>query len=971
MANTTENIYIKMNIDTKAFDGSMTGIKREMASLRGLVGNSMLSPQDNAALTKRLGELKNRLDDVKIAANNIDTGDVFGNTARFAGVAANAVAGVTGAMSLLGLESEKAGEVEKKILQFMAIGNALQSVADAKRLGALAAIYGQRLKDFVLGKEILAQETKIAAANVTGNATGGEPVKIVDTSAVANTNAAANIAQAGSLSSVATSMEATNAASLELAIAQERLTLLDKKAIAETWKEIAAEQEANAVRYKSIGATNKLMAAKIKLAEANTEATFANEAYAASLKRLTVLEAQQAATTEGGTAATSTNTVATETNTVAKNANTKGTIISTFANFGFIAGVKAMTKAVWEFTVSLLANPIVWFAVALAAVAAAIYAVVQALTAESRALKTNNEALKEHNKYLKEMQDEMRNVLNENDALTDRLLVNAGKLSESDAKRKENGRQFNVDMIALNEKLVKELERINKDYDDGKIVGTRMRDDLLKSAQEQFNKNAVALATNFNLKQEQITSDADKAATDKAIEAQKERAQKLKDQREKEFDDLVKEVQDYTNQLLALQDAQYAERNAAEQRNLDYNKNKLKEQLAEKLITQTEYNRKVRQLELDFLVKQRDELKRQYDTFIGSEADKIKLKTLLGNKEQEVNNKISENYVANKEEEAAALVEFNNLFKEVEDEQIKIRLENIEKAKQAAADAEAKRRELFNGIFTDWDKLNPEEQVQGIAQAAQFALESYAQISDAIIARNLQALAVMTEEQLAAVGTQFEQQMQVLDKAVEEGIITQEYYNKMKEEADAKRLAKEKALKTAQAEQEKRYSITQAIIGTALAVLNGLQTKPFPVGLIMAGVAAVAGAIQINTIKSAPLPTFGLGGPIKGNSHVQGGVPITAEGGEYIINKNVAQKPGMGSFLNKVNSGQISSTTYNNGVDMDVMRQIITEAVTSVSSIPVLNVESDFTRVQRRVSNIETKAKWVILILIYVLPTLI
>ena len=97
MAENTENIYIKMQIDTKQFDSSMAGIKKEMATLRGLVGNSLLSSSDQQAVTKRLGELKNHLDNVKASANNIDVGDVFGNMAKFGSVAANAVAGVTGA----------------------------------------------------------------------------------------------------------------------------------------------------------------------------------------------------------------------------------------------------------------------------------------------------------------------------------------------------------------------------------------------------------------------------------------------------------------------------------------------------------------------------------------------------------------------------------------------------------------------------------------------------------------------------------------------------------------------------------------------------------------------------------------------------------------------------------------------------------------------------------------------------------
>lgn len=54
------------------------------------------------------------------------------------------------------------------------------------------------------------------------------------------------------------------------------------------------------------------------------------------------------------------------------------------------------------------------------------------------------------------------------------------------------------------------------------------------------------------------------------------------------------------------------------------------------------------------------------------------------------------------------------------------------------------------------------------------------------------------------------------------------------------------------AEKRKKAAITQAIINTALAVTNALNTQPFfPLGLIMAVLAGAAGAIEIATIKNA------------------------------------------------------------------------------------------------------------------------
>lgn len=61
------------------------------------------------------------------------------------------------------------------------------------------------------------------------------------------------------------------------------------------------------------------------------------------------------------------------------------------------------------------------------------------------------------------------------------------------------------------------------------------------------------------------------------------------------------------------------------------------------------------------------------------------------------------------------------------------------------------------------------------------------------------------------------------------------------------------------AKRQKAISIMQAIIGTALAVVNALQTQPFlPMGPIMAAVAGAAGAAQIALIASQPLAKGGI-----------------------------------------------------------------------------------------------------------------
>jgi len=61
------------------------------------------------------------------------------------------------------------------------------------------------------------------------------------------------------------------------------------------------------------------------------------------------------------------------------------------------------------------------------------------------------------------------------------------------------------------------------------------------------------------------------------------------------------------------------------------------------------------------------------------------------------------------------------------------------------------------------------------------------------------------------------------------------------------------------AKRRKVISLAEAVIGTAKAVINALQTQPFlPMGPIMAGLAGAMGAAQIATIAGAKMAHGGI-----------------------------------------------------------------------------------------------------------------
>ena len=115
---------------------------------------------------------------------------------------------------------------------------------------------------------------------------------------------------------------------------------------------------------------------------------------------------------------------------------------------------------------------------------------------------------------------------------------------------------------------------------------------------------------------------------------------------------------------------------------------------------------------------------------------------------------------------------------------------------------------------------------------------------------------------------------------------------KAQEAIEARFNKKKVALLKAQAKEERKKATIDAVIATALAVLNGLQTKPFiPNGLISAGLAGVLGGVQIATIKKQQKPSFSSdkifakgGGIVNGDSHSQGGVNIYGDNGQLFGN---------------------------------------------------------------------------------------
>lgn len=173
-------------------------------------------------------------------------------------------------------------------------------------------------------------------------------------------------------------------------------------------------------------------------------------------------------------------------------------------------------------------------------------------------------------------------------------------------------------------------------------------------------------------------------------------------------------------------------------------------------------------------------------------------------------------------------------------------------------DAAAKtvKGDIFGMSPEDWGNL-----IQNI-EAGNISLENTVQIIGAMteaysmysqIRKNQEDKAMMQYE------SNTNRQKELLKKRLENGMISEEQYNKQIAAMDDDLDKKKKALAIKQAKREKAVALVGAIVNTALAVVKALTTQPIWLGIVMAALVGAMGAFQIATIASQPLPQYAAG----------------------------------------------------------------------------------------------------------------
>lgn len=201
----------------------------------------------------------------------------------------------------------------------------------------------------------------------------------------------------------------------------------------------------------------------------------------------------------------------------------------------------------------------------------------------------------------------------------------------------------------------------------------------------------------------------------------------------------------------------------------------------------------------------------------------------------------------------------------------------LERAKAELDKLEAEMNQPTNdGNFIDL------EFIKDFEKWGNLALEIFSAVNDAMQAYYDNQISKIEELQEANETAGEAEQERIAD-LVEKKVISEEEGEARKRAAEAKTAKqneefekKKQKLKHKQAIWDKTYSISQATMSTALAVMNALNTKPFMLGLALAAIASAIGAAQIATIVAAPIPAYA-----KGTDSHPGGPAIVGDGGRH------------------------------------------------------------------------------------------
>jgi len=490
-----------------------------------------------------------------------------------------------------------------------------------------------------------------------------------------------------------------------------------------------------------------------------------------------------------------------------------------------------------------------------------------------------------------------------------------GKVEETEAMK---ARQFNtIRTKGLSELLSLQKAQLNyyKVKNQTAIEsGTKLNDELLKMEQDRLDK---IKNKELSIIQKNLQAELDAYGTND---------NKVKEARLKSATERLKILQGYNKDVQAL-DKAYSDQKLSDEASslklyLAQNKEYLK---AVTVDSEIELQKRLTKLQ-EIQQKELDLIEQKYTSGIISDNDyqialiqnQEKYDNLKMQNEKAYNDKIKKE----KEEAHKKIIKSLNDITLSEDSKNLKQINAFYDAKQEALLTNLKNGLLSEQEYKEMSLQNEADKQEAISELRKQGVEDLKQtLSIASEATQIYTDAVnaYAEKELQIAESVYNGKKSALDKQLKSGKISQDEYNKQLLIAEIKKVKKENEINKKKFESDKAVKLAQAILATALGVANSLSTG-MPWGAILAGLSAVAGAVQIATISNteftpAELPKMARGGAIQigGKPHSQGGTQFYGSDGTafeaeedenlYILNKRASSKINALSRVNEMFGG--------------------------------------------------------------------
>ena len=231
--------------------------------------------------------------------------------------------------------------------------------------------------------------------------------------------------------------------------------------------------------------------------------------------------------------------------------------------------------------------------------------------------------------------------------------------------------------------------------------------------------------------------------------------------------------------------------------------------------------------------------------------------------------------------------------------------------------------QFFSNLETG--KLKAQDLSVALSAIGNMAQEGFSLVYQAIDLANAKEDAALEQYRKSN-----ESRKDALQKRVDAGLVTEEQYSAEVQRMDKAQDAYEEELAIRQAERDKRMSIAQATINTALGVAKTLAEWGIPAGIAPAAIMGAMGAAQIALIAATPVTGREDGGFIDGRAvvrRVQDGklfparlspdargfvssptVLVGENGTEYVIPAEALENPSIRPFISAMETARRAGT---------------------------------------------------------------